>query len=87
MCRKCPAIASAAALAVQRRQRGLPTNPAAHALTATPQGHVSHAQRQTKMIEREKIFNAPDFVPRMINVLNIVRSEWFRWFDSGTYQT
>ena len=35
------------------------------------------------MIEREEFFNAPDFVPRMINVLNIVRSEWFRWFDSG----
>ena len=36
-----------------------------------------------KMAEREVFFNAPDFVPRMVNVLNIVRSEWFRWFDSG----
>jgi hypothetical protein len=36
-----------------------------------------------KMVERETFFNAPDFVPRMVNVLNIVRSEWFRWFDSG----
>ena len=38
---------------------------------------------KAKMIEREAFFNAPDFVPRMVNVLNIVRSEWFRWFDSG----
>ena len=38
---------------------------------------------KAKMIEREEFFNAPDFVPRMVNVLNIVRSEWFRWFDSG----
>ena len=37
---------------------------------------------KAKMIEREAFFNAPDFVPRMVNVLNIVRSEWFRWFDS-----
>ena len=36
-----------------------------------------------KMIEREEFFNAPDFVPRMINVLNIVRGDVFRWFDSG----
>ena len=48
-----------------------------------PQGHVSHAQRQGQDDEREAFFNAPDFVPRMVNVLNIVRSEWFRWFDSG----
>jgi len=38
---------------------------------------------KAKMLEREAFFNAPDFVPRMVNVLNIVRSEWFRWFDSG----
>ena len=38
---------------------------------------------KAKMIEREAFFNAPDFVPRMVNVLNIVRNEWFRWFDSG----
>ena len=36
-----------------------------------------------KMIEREEFFNASDFVPRMINVLNIIRGDIFRWFDSG----
>ncbi len=35
------------------------------------------------MERREVFFNALDFVPRMIAVLNTLRKPEFRWFDSG----
>tara|TARA_R100001460_G_scaffold12301_2_gene28339 strand:+ start:542 stop:1174 length:633 start_codon:yes stop_codon:yes gene_type:complete len=39
-----------------------------------------------KMEERLKFFNAIDFVPRMVAMLNKTRSPYFRWFDSGDVQ-
>ena len=36
-----------------------------------------------KMEEREAFFNAIDFVPRMVELLDKTKSEYFRWFDSG----
>jgi len=39
-----------------------------------------------KMQERKAFFNAIDFVPRMVDMLNKTRSEYFRWFDSGDVQ-
>jgi len=40
-----------------------------------------------KMEEREKFFNALDFVPQMVDMLNKTRSQFFRWFDSGDVQS
>ena len=40
-----------------------------------------------KMEEREKFFNALDFVPQMVDMLNKTRSPFFRWFDSGDVQS
>ena len=40
-----------------------------------------------KMEERLKFFNALDFVPRMVAMLNKTRSPYFRWFDSGDVQS
>ena len=39
-----------------------------------------------KMKERKAFFNSIDFVPRMVELLNKTRSEYFRWFDSGDVQ-
>ena len=70
-------------VAMQRRRQAC-RDRAAHARIATPAREcITCRTSARKMIEREEFFNAPDFVPRMVNVLNIVRSEWFRWFDSG----
>jgi|TARA_A100001391_G_C5043712_1_gene271597 hypothetical protein len=41
---------------------------------------------RNKMVERMAFFNAIDFVPRMVEMLNKTRSEYFRWFDSGDTQ-
>lgn len=35
------------------------------------------------MVRREDFFHAIDFVPRMVAVLNRLRTPEFRWFDSG----
>jgi hypothetical protein len=42
---------------------------------------------KNKMAERMEFFNAIDFVPRMVALLNKTRSEYFRWFDSGDVQS
>ena len=39
-----------------------------------------------KMKERKAFFNSIDFVPRMVELLNKTRSDYFRWFDSGDVQ-
>ncbi len=39
-----------------------------------------------KMEERKAFFNSIDFVPRMVELLNKTKSEFFRWFDSGDVQ-
>ena len=41
---------------------------------------------RNKMVERMSFFNSIDFVPRMVEMLNKTRSEYFRWFDSGDVQ-